>query len=238
MHVPYEGLGCIEQWISNNGHDVTFTNLYADYQLPNPNSVDWLIVMGGPMGVYDDLSFPWLLEEKEFIRQTISKGKTVMGICLGSQLIAEVLGAKVYPNKQKEIGWYNVKLTDSAKTLSVFSEFENHFPVFHWHGDTFDLPLGSQHLFSSDVCSNQGFLVNENVLGLQFHFEITTESLNEMLKNGADELIESETIQSARKILEQQKLIEYNNQKMFQILDYLENKMTNSPPASREIVKY
>jgi len=238
IHVPFEGLGCIEQWINSHGQEVTFTNLYADYQLPNPDSVDWLIVMGGPMGVYDDLSFPWLLEEKEFIGQVISKGKTVMGICLGSQLIAEVLGAKVYPNKQKEIGWYDVKLTDSAKALFTFSEFESQFPVFHWHGDTFDLPLGSQHLFSSEVCSNQGFLVNENVLGLQFHFEVTAESLKEMLKNGADELIESDTIQSAKKILEQKQLIESNNHKMFQILDYLDKKMSTSPSADGELGKY
>ncbi|MEI8085018.1 MAG: type 1 glutamine amidotransferase [Paludibacter sp.] len=224
FHVPFEGLGCIEQWIGKNGHDITFTNLYTDYQLPNPDSIDWLIVMGGPMGVYDELIFPWLIEEKEFIRQVISKGKTVIGICLGSQLIAEVLGAKVYPNKQKEIGWYDVKIANSAKKLSAFSEFESNFPAFHWHGDTYDLPKESKHLFSSDVCINQGFLVNDNVLGLQFHFEVTAQSLVQMLEYGADELIESETIQSAKRILEQKELIVSNNLKMFQILDYLENK--------------
>lgn len=224
MHVPFEGLGCIEQWIAEKGHSVTFTHFYEDYSLPEADSIDWLIVMGGPMGIYDYDKYPWLTEEKEYIRKMIVEGKTIIGICLGSQLIADVLGAKVFPNKQKEIGWYDVKLTESAKKLTIFSDFEAQFPVFHWHGDTFDLPSESTHLFSTDVCTNQGYLFKDNVLGLQFHFEVTAESLEKMLINGEDELIVNETIQSAKKILEQKKHIASNNKKMFQILDYLQIK--------------
>jgi len=224
MHVPFEGLGCMEQWISKNNHVVSYTRFYENYKLPDIDDIDWLIVMGGPMGVYDEAVYPWLAEEKTFIRQAIEKGKTVIGICLGSQLIAEVLGAKVYPNKQKEIGWFDLQLTDAGKNEKLLSNFEDKFPVFHWHGDTYDLPVGSIRLFSSKVCQNQAFLYKDNVLGLQFHFEATSETLKEMVTNGASELIENETIQSVEKILAQTNYTELNNMKMFSILDYLQKK--------------
>lgn len=220
MHVPYEGLGCMEHWIAQNNHSLSYTHFYENYHLPNQDDIDWLIIMGGSMSVNDETKYPWLVEEKEFIRKSIKKGKTVIGICLGSQLIAEVLGAKVYPNKQEEIGWFDIKQTESANKLSVLENFEEIFPVFHWHGDTFDLPDTSTHLFRSEVCENQAFLYHENVLGLQFHFEITVNTLKEMVVKGASELIENETIQSADEILNQKNYIENNNLKMFHLLDY------------------
>ena len=228
MHVPFEGLGCSENWINQNGHSVNFTKFYQDFNLPNLTKIDWLIVMGGPMSVYDESTYPWLIQEKEFIRQAISNGKTVIGICLGSQLIAEVLGAKVYPNKQKEIGWFEIEISEKAKQLPLTDGFDNRFTVFHWHGDTYDLPAGSTLMYSSNVCTNQAFIFNNKVLGLQFHLEVTAQTVELMVKNGAIELIEGETIQSAKKMLEQTALIEANNQKMFQLLDYLK-KMTPKP---------
>lgn len=222
QHVPFEGLGCIEQWIATKGYSINYTKLYDKPQFPALNEFDWLIVMGGPMGVYDEAIYPWLKEEKEFIRQSIDSGKKVVGICLGSQLIAEVLGAKVYPNKQKEIGWFEIHKTESAKSLPLLEQLKEQFIVFHWHGDTFDLPADSERLFSSAVCLNQAFLYKKTVLGLQFHFEVTSQTLKEMIENGKNELVEDKTIQSAAKILEQTNYIDSNNQKMFQILDYLE----------------
>ena len=221
QHVPFEGLGCIEQWISKNHHTISYTRFYENNQLLDINDFDWLIVMGGPMGVYDEAIYPWLAEEKAFIKQTIENGKTVIGICLGSQLIAEVLGAKVYPNKQKEIGWFNLQLSEESKTLPIISNFENEFPVFHWHGDTFDLPADSKQLFQSEITANQAFIYNEKVLGLQFHFEVTEESLNGMVEHGKDELVASDTIQSAEQILQTTAYIEQNNQLMFRLLDRL-----------------
>ena len=221
MHVPFEGLGCIEQWIDRNGHSLGYTRFYDHYQLPEPDDFDWLIVMGGPMGVCDEAIYPWLAEEKAFVKQAIENGKTVIGICLGSQLIAEVLGAKVYPNKQKEIGWYNLQLSDEGKTLPIISDFENEFPVFHWHGDTFDLPAGSKRLFQSEITANQAFLYHNQVLGLQFHFEVTAETLLGMVENGREELIVNKAIQSAEQILQTTAYIENNNQLMFRLLDRL-----------------
>ena len=222
-HVPFEGPGCIEQWITKNNHSLSFTHFYEDDRLPDITTIDWLIVMGGPMGVCDELQYPWLPEEKIFIRKAIEQGKTVIGICLGSQLIAEVLGAKVYPNKQKEIGWYDVRLSETAKELELFKNFEEHFPVFHWHGDTFDLLAGSKHLISSEVCRNQAFLFNEKVLGLQFHFEVTERTLTSMVEHGKEELIEDRTIQPAARILEETTVIGNNNLRMYQLLDYFAN---------------
>lgn len=222
QHVPFEGLGCIDQWITTKGHIVDYTKLYDKPQFPSLNEFDWLIVMGGPMGVYDEAIYPWLKEEKEFIRRAIESGKIVVGICLGSQLIAEVLGAKVYPNKQKEIGWFDIQKTEFARNHPLLEQIEEQFTVFHWHGDTFDLPADSERLFSSAVCLNQAFLYKKKVLGLQFHFEVTSQTLKEMIENGMSELVEDKTIQSATKIMEQTKYIESNNKKMFQILDYLE----------------
>lgn len=220
MHVPFEGLGCIEQWISVNEHSTTYTRFYENYVLPGINDIDWLIVMGGPMGVYDEAIYPWMVDEKAFIKQAIEAEKTVIGICLGSQLIAEVLGAKVYPNKQKEIGWFNLQLTDAGKNQALLNGFEASFPVFHWHGDTFDLPTGSKRLFQSDVTKNQAFLYNEKVLGLQFHFEVTPDTLKDMLENGAGELVEAKTIQTTEEILKNSENIKTNNKRMFQLLDY------------------
>jgi len=114
---------------------VAYTRFYEAHQLPGIDDIDWLIVMGGPMGVYDESFYPWLVEEKAFIKQAIEHNKTVLGICLGSQLIAEVLGAKVYPNKQKEIGWFDITLSETAARHPLFENFENQFPVFHWHGN-------------------------------------------------------------------------------------------------------
>ena len=220
MHVPFEGPGCMEQWIKRNNHVTGYTRFYEDYRLPDVEDIDWLIVMGGPMSVYDEAGYPWLAEEKAFIRKAIDAGKTVIGICLGSQLIAEVLGAKVYPNHLKEIGWFDVELSETASMLPLFTGFEKHFSVFHWHGDTYDIPAGSRQLVSSAITPNQAFLYGDNVLGLQFHLEVTTGSLQRMVDHGKEELVASYTIQSAETILEEKKYLADNNRKMFRLLDY------------------
>ena len=223
MHVPFEGLGCIADWIGSNGHSVSFSNMYEPHSFPSQQSFDWLIVMGGPMGVYDDDKYHWLVVEKKFIKESINAGKTVIGICLGSQLIAEVLGAKVYPNKQKEIGWMPIHKTNEGKDAQILSVIEDEFTVFHWHGDTFDLPEESTPLFSSEACLNQAFMYKEKVLGLQFHFEVTPESVREMVANGMDELVENDTIQSAEAIVGELSYFEKNNERLLSILEKLAN---------------
>lgn len=226
MHVPYEGLGCITNWVQLHNHKLSYTKFYESTVLPNIDQIDWLIVMGGPMSVYEEELYPWLKIEKQFIREAIEAGKTVLGICLGSQLIAETLGAKVYPNKVKEIGWFPVFKYESGQNVSIINNVENEFTVFHWHGDTYDLPPKSIHLFSSLNCQHQAFLYNNRVLGLQFHFEVTKETLEGMVENGKQELTTSETIQNDETILSEARYINENNIKMYQILDALESNVS------------
>lgn len=180
QHVPFEGLGCIEPWLATNRHEVTCTRFWSDDRLPPAGTVDGLIVMGGPMGVYDEAVYPWLSGEKEFIRQIISQNKPVLGICLGAQLISEVLGAKVWKNDQREIGFFPVTGDGNL--------FPTEFTAFHWHGDTFGIPAGAKHLASSRATENQAFIYQSNVLALQFHLETTEESLMSLYENGRDEI--------------------------------------------------
>ena len=188
QHVPFEGLGSIENWAKKPDHKVTATRFYEDHKLPFIDICDMLIVMGGPMGVYDEDKYDWLTEEKRFIEKAIVRGKKVIGICLGAQLIAEVLGSKVYKNKEKEIGWMPLQLTAEGKSAHVFSDFAEGQNVFHWHGDTFDLPNGAIQLARTEACEQQAFLYDKHVLGLQFHLETTEESVASMIENCKEDL--------------------------------------------------
>ncbi len=180
QHVPFEGLGIIEEWAEANGFGITRTRLFAGEQLPEIGTFDWLVVMGGPMGIYDHVDHPWLVAEKQLIKNAIEAEKTVLGICLGAQLIADVLGAKVYAGPQKEIGWFPIQGLNSflPKTLTAF----------HWHGDTFEIPEGASRLASSEACKNQGFIYNDRIVALQFHLETTPESMEALIENCAGEL--------------------------------------------------
>ena len=220
-HVPYEGLGHIETWAKKHGHELSVTEFYNGHVLPDIDSIDWLIVMGGSMSVYDE-NIPWLKDEKDFIKKVIDAGKTVIGICLGAQLIADVLGAGVYPNKEKEIGWWPVKLTPEGEKNPLLMDLPEEFVTFHWHGDTFDIPKEATHLISSDVCSNQAFLYNDKVLALQFHFEMTEDAVKDIVENGRHELVEAPHIEPEERILSQAGyFIPDNNKWLEMILDRL-----------------
>lgn len=201
QHVPFEGLASIRGWIERGGHTVGCTRLYAGDGLPRPESVDLLIVMGGPMGVHDVADYPWLAAEKAFLRAVIDAGRRVLGICLGAQLIADVLGAHVYPNGQKEIGWFPVTRAKGAEATPLGRLLPAEFIAFHWHGDTFDLPPGAVQLAASAVCRNQAFAVGGRILGLQFHLETTPESARELIEHAGDELVDGPTIQTADDML-------------------------------------
>jgi GMP synthase-like glutamine amidotransferase len=220
QHVPYEGLGAILHWAEANNASVSYSHLYNDPVLPDLQSLDMLLVMGGPMGIYDLKDYPWLHDEKIFIRRCIDAGKIVLGICLGSQLIADVLGARVYPNEQKEIGWFPIQM--EAEMQQLLKLDESSCVVFHWHGDTFELPLGAVHLAQSEVCCNQAFLYGEKVMGLQFHIETTPDSLHLMTNYGREELkTVGEFIDSEEEILQGVKYVSNNNQVLFRLLDFL-----------------
>ena len=200
MHVPFEGLGSMESWFVSQGWMISRTRLYATERLPNANEFDWLVIMGGPMGVYDEREHPWLVEEKRFIEASLSRGIPVLGICLGAQLIADVLGAKVSRNKYKEIGWFPVSLTKLGRTSQMLKGFPDQFTPFHWHGDMFAIPEGAESLATSEACANQIF-VRGKVLGIQFHLETMPTNAMDLCFHCKDELKSAPFVQSAESIL-------------------------------------
>ncbi len=199
QHVPFEGLGSIEAWLKLSGYSITSTQLYESADFPDLNQVDLVIAMGGPMSVNDEAEYPWLVAEKRFIRDAIDQGNPVMGVCLGAQLIANAMGAKVYKNRETEIGWFPVHgVSHNSEPLFGFPDSAR---VFHWHGETFDLPQGATLLASSEGCVNQAFQLGASVIGLQFHLETTPESAQALVNNCRDELIPSKYVQTEQEIL-------------------------------------
>jgi len=194
QHVPFEGLGSIEAWLSHRGVCVSYTKFFESAQLPSLTDIDLVIALGGPMSVNDEQQLPWLRAEKHFIAEAIAAKKAILGICLGAQLIASTLGARVYPGPEKEIGWFPVFAEPVVSSTFVFPE---NTEAFHWHGETFDLPSGAHHLASSAACRHQAFQFGERVIGLQFHLETTSESAESIINHCANELLpQSRYIQS------------------------------------------
>ena len=193
QHVAFEGLGSMESWFRGRGHTLSQVRWYEGQTAQGARSAagpeaDWLVVMGGPMGVHDEAELPWLREEKRAIEAALKRGAAVLGVCLGAQLLAHVLGAEVAPNRAKEIGWFPVDLSPEAAGTWLGRVFPPRFTPFHWHGDTFGIPHGAVALGRSEACANQGFLHGENALGLQFHPEVTPEGLAGLMAHCGPEL--------------------------------------------------
>jgi GMP synthase-like glutamine amidotransferase len=201
QHVPFEDAANIAVWARGRGYPITRTLLYENEPLPPLDSFDLLAIMGGPMNVYENDAYPWLVGEKRFIRDAIDGGRRVLGICLGAQLVADVLGGRVTGNAEKEIGWFEVTLTDDARQDSLLAGFPPRFVPFHWHGDTFSIPPGAVRLARSEACENQAFQYGDRVLGLQFHLEYSADSFEQMQANCGEELVEGRYIQKADEML-------------------------------------
>lgn len=193
QHVAFEDIGSMKDWLDAKNADVTYTRFYESAELPLLDNLDLIIAMGGPMSVNDEEELPWLVAEKQFVREAIERGIPTIGICLGAQLMASAMGARVYPGKKKEIGWFPI--TAVANTSDAF-RFPQETTVFHWHGETFDLPAGAVHLARSKGCEHQAFQLGRNAFGLQFHLETTPQSLDAIMTNCRNELVNGEFIQS------------------------------------------
>ena len=214
-HVDFEELSHIKQWAESRGHRITVTRFYENDPLPAQNSFDWLVVMGGPMSIHDESDFQWLADEKSFIQQSINDGKTVIGVCLGAQLIADSLGAKVAPSGIKEVGWLPIQLTEQGLAHPLLAGLpRNEFTVFHWHGDGFECPKGATPIATSHTWANQGFIYQTPkhkalgtwVLGWQCHFEVTNHSMVDMVSHGQTYIQEAmidhpDSVQAAEEIL-------------------------------------
>jgi GMP synthase-like glutamine amidotransferase len=221
QHVPFEDAANIAAWATQRGHTLTTTRLYENEPLPDPAQIGLLAVMGGPMNIYQHRSCPWLPCEKAFLEQAIAAGIPILGVCLGAQLLADVLGAKVTQNPQIEIGWHAVRLAQEASRSSLFGSMPAEFTAFHWHGDTFGIPAGATRLAESDACLNQAFEYGGHVLGFQFHLEYSTGSIETVLAHCGDELVEAPFIQTRDQIKAGYKRVPTTRQLLERLLDAL-----------------
>ncbi|MBH0357100.1 type 1 glutamine amidotransferase [Bacillus toyonensis] len=222
QHVPFELPEHISVWAKEKGHEITGTLLYENYYLPELSEFDLLVILGGPMGVDDEDKHPWLVLEKHFIKEAIQHRKLVIGICLGAQLIAEILGGKVYKNHYKEIGWFPVKLVEAAKESAFFKEFPGVFIPFHWHGDTFELPPQAKRIAYSEGCMNQAYVYEDHVIGLQFHLESSADSIKELIRHCADDIEQGMYVQRPHEMLNEIGSLALSKANLFALLDAME----------------
>lgn len=220
QHEPFEGLGSMAPRLAALGAKIRTTRLYENPVLPVSNEADLLIVLGGSMSVHDEARFPWLHAEKRFLRAAIDAGGAVLGICLGAQLIADVLGARVVRNPVPEIGWFPVEAVPPP--VAAAFRFPDRFPAFHWHGETFDLPPGAIHLARSEHCVHQAFQFGERVIGLQFHLETTPEDVQSLIEHCGKELVPGvASIQQAQTMRHLANIHDVINGLMGGVLEYL-----------------
>lgn len=184
LHTPFEGPGTIETWALKRGHELQTVRVFDGEALPEMGSFEWLVVMGGPMSVHDEGTLPWMTGEKALVRRCVEQEVFVLGVCLGSQMLAEALGARVRRNEHKEIGWFEVERMAEGGLLGGLPE---RFTAFHWHGETYDVPAGTRHAARSSGCVAQAF-EGERVLGLQFHLEMTAEGIAKLAEACAEDI--------------------------------------------------
>ena len=174
QHIACEGLGILEEIFQHREIDYRYIRLDQGESLPSPDEIaqNALVILGGPMNIYEEDIYPYLKEETELIRYGLSAKIPMIGICLGAQMIARAAGAKVYAGQTKEIGWYPIQMAPAAAKDPLFSHQDSDTKVFQWHGDTFDLPDGAVKLASSNLFPHQAFRLNDNAYALQFHLEV------------------------------------------------------------------
>lgn len=188
-HVPHEGLGTFEEPLKESGHKLRFLKVYEpEANWSECEQIDALVVMGGPMAVYEKHKHPFITKELKLIERVLKAEQPILGICLGAQLLAYVLGARVRKNSQKEIGWYPLMREPGADGDPLCEPFGQTETVFQWHGDTFALPKGAARLFSSPLCSEQAFRYSDAVYGLQFHVEVTEAMIGAWLRINRSEI--------------------------------------------------
>lgn len=219
QHADFEDLGCIAPWLAARGDTVTHTRLYAGEAPPTADTFDFLIVMGGPMNIYEYDAHPWLKAEKALIKDAIAAGKRVLGICLGSQLIADVLGGPVTRNAHTEVGWFPVQMNASASQSKLFSGFPDRYMAFHWHGDTFSIAPGARLLASSEACAHQAYDYGNRVAAIQFHLEVTAANARDWFEHERPAL--DTYVQAPESILSDLARFADNNRLMIQLMENL-----------------
>jgi GMP synthase-like glutamine amidotransferase len=219
QHVTFEGSANITAWARQHGHEITRTRLHAQEPLPDHDAYDCLVIMGGPMNIYEHGAFPWLIREKTFITDAIDKKRVVLGVCLGAQLIADCLGGKVTSSPHREIGWYPLTRTPESEG-SFLSVLPLQFEAFHWHGDMFSIPPGARRLAGSEACPNQAFQYEDHVLGMQFHLDYSKDSIQTMIDHCSAELIADTHVQTDPEVLTDTHRALSLERRLFSVMDY------------------
>jgi GMP synthase-like glutamine amidotransferase len=192
----------ITKWSEKSDHELHQTYVCRGEELPSADDMDWLMVMGGSQHVWEEEANPWLVQEKALVRRAMEQQKLVLGICFGAQLIAEVLGAQVFPNSHKEIGWHEIILTREGRESFLFRNIPDAFTTFHWHSDHFSLPQGCISLARSEPTSNQAFILRDDpVVGLQFHPEYTREMVKYFSEEEGDEWVPDLFVSGKERVL-------------------------------------
>ena len=220
QHVPFEDAANIGVWACERGLSLTRTRLYLDEPLPGIQQIDWLVIMGGPMNVYEHERFPWLVTEKQYISRAIETRRFVLGICLGAQLIADCLGGRVTANAHREIGWFDVSLTPEAVGGSLLGCLPERFEAFHWHGDTFAMAPQARLLAASSACAHQAFQFDDHVLGMQFHLDYAQDSIAKMVDRCSDELTSGPFVQTDAGVLIDREKAESLKKYLYVLLDH------------------
>ena len=218
-HAIFEGPGLIERWAQVRGHSME-TVLLSERGFVHPAEPDFLVVMGGPMNIYQHEEHPYLPEEKRFIRSVIDGDAMVLGVCLGAQLLADVLGGNVYQGEHKEIGWFDTKLTAAGKASAVFGRLPEEFLAFHWHSDTFSIPPEAVLTASSEACVNQAFEYDlGRVVGTQFHLERTSDTLGELITACREDITDGTWIRSGKEMLSNAARFRDAEEQLYVLLD-------------------
>ncbi len=211
IHDANQDISVFDQWVDNQQHTMSKTIFPLSDEVPDIENIDALIILGGIMGSYDDDKFLWMKKEKKFIEKCIVTKKKTFGICLGVQLIANVLGSRVYVNKYREIGWHTVTANETKNDYPFVNHFPNPVPLLEWHGDTFDLPANTVNVMETECTKNQCIIYENHVVGFQFHPEFNRKNVLHLIDKYKPNLLQGKYIQSEEEILANIKNCDYSN---------------------------
>ncbi len=219
QHVPYEGPGHVVDWALRRGIQVARTRVDLKEEIPSLEDFDALVVLGGPMSIHDHRGHPWLVRERAYIEHALQERVPTLGICLGAQLIAHALGAEVRENAHREIGWHKVHRTLDAAKHPSFRDLPDTFEALHWHTETFAVPDGATALAASEACSDQAFALDNDVLALQFHLELSPKQLEGLIHACPDDLVEGAYVQDPDQMLSDPARFERAHDLLERVLD-------------------
>ena len=219
QHDHFEDLGYIADWAAQHNFTTSVTRFDLKPEFPSHNEYDWLVILGGKMGVYETDQYAWITPEIEFINEAINLDKIVLGICLGSQMVAHALGAKVYKNTEPEMGFYPVTFNTDARKDVIFKHFPAELNAMHMHFDIFELPAGAISMAASEVTHCQAFRYGKSVFALQFHFEVTESNASTFIREVTPEIVPGRLVQQPHGMLQHITECRLNNLVFEKMLD-------------------